>query len=348
MLAHQHNPEMYGLRADLPPSQIAAAVRRGAEVFSAAAAGDAGGSDAVGTATASMLGLCEMAGEPSAELWERYLRGSDALEQGEGAGQQDADEPVQAALCALGLLSGRASSDKEAKSLVRQELDPAIARENDALRSRHGLSSNEAVLASYRCLNAQVRPSRITSIYHFRAGMTTRSCTGGGWLADADDDAHHLRDLRLLVLLGALLSGNPYQVREPLPLGKMPRQLTRGLAARRQTTLPLAEVTCAEKFAGRLTKLDNAVRFETTASESVIFLEVSHREELLADIARQVRAYPETLRVETPDVGSATPKTSLRNLKSLLADKSPAAATNLLSGLSASSGSAKLSKLFSK
>ena len=120
------------------------------------------------------------------------------------------------------------------------------------------------------------------------------------------------------------------------------------MAARRQTTLPLAEVTCAEKFAGRLTKLDNAVRFETTASESVIFLEVSHREELLADIARQVRAYPETLRVETPDVGSATPKTSLRNLKSLLADKSPAAATNLLSGLSASSGSAKLSKLFSK
>ena len=73
-------------------------------MFSAAAAGDAGGSDAVGTATASMLGLCEMAGEPSAELWERYLRGSDALEQGEGEGQQDAEEPVQAALCALGLL----------------------------------------------------------------------------------------------------------------------------------------------------------------------------------------------------------------------------------------------------
>ena len=135
-------------------------------MFSAAAAGDAGGSDAVGTATASMLGLCEMAGEPSAELWDRYLRGSDALEQGEGEGQQDAEEPVQAALCALGLLSGRASSDKEAKSLVRQELDPAIARGNDALRSRHGLSSSEAVLASYRCLNAQVRPLQITEIHH--------------------------------------------------------------------------------------------------------------------------------------------------------------------------------------
>ncbi len=70
----------------------------------------------------------------------------------------------------------------------------------------------------------------------------------------------------------------------------------------KRTSLPLAEIARAEKFSGRLTKLDNALRLEMMSSESVIFLEVQRRDELLADVAAQARRYPETIRVETPDV----------------------------------------------
>lgn len=54
-------------------------------------------------------------------------------------------------------------------------------------------------------------------------------------------------------------------------------------------------------------------------SESAIFLEVHNRDELLVDIAGQVKRYPETLRLETPDVvDGAVMGGSKGMLKSLL------------------------------
>lgn len=159
----------------LQPSQLSIAVARAGEVFSAASVTGEGGA-AVVAATSKLVELCELAGESTPALLDKYTKGADVLAQNQrdihsarkaAAGSGTEDEPsqqepperqgpeplplVQDSLHAIGLLSRR-RSDKEAQSFVRQELDADIFRENEALRSRHGLARREVILSSYRCV----------------------------------------------------------------------------------------------------------------------------------------------------------------------------------------------------
>jgi hypothetical protein len=71
-----------GMRAPprgLPPSQLSAAVTRAGEVVSAVASATGDGGVAVAAATEKLVRLCEMAGESTPALLDRYTAGSDAV-----------------------------------------------------------------------------------------------------------------------------------------------------------------------------------------------------------------------------------------------------------------------------
>jgi hypothetical protein len=131
------------------------AASRASEVV-AAAAGEA--CEVVSAATASFVGLCEMALEPTSTLIALYFDGCDTPAGSDAASANGADTGTMSrpeaskASRALGLLSGR-TGDVEAKRLVLGELDAAVAAEDEMLRDRCGLGSREVVLGTYKCVD---------------------------------------------------------------------------------------------------------------------------------------------------------------------------------------------------
>jgi hypothetical protein len=154
---------------------------------------------------------------------------------------------------------------------ARLSLSQNIFRENESLRARHGLQRREVILSNYRCLSAQAVPGSLI--------LTTTHIIF---------ESAHTQTLQ-----------QQHQQQTGQTAGRSGGEPT---SPTKRTSLPLAEIARAEKFSGRLTKLDSALRLEMLSSESVIFLEVQQRDELLVDIAAQARRYPEAIRVETPDV----------------------------------------------
>lgn len=242
-------------------------------------------------ASQALTQLCDLASEPTNALVCWYFDrcaelGSPSAEGGAGRGGKDGREEKDSGawtaklmanqcLQVLGLLSARATDDKEACRLVQQEMHAHVATTDDALRARHGLGCTEIVLAGYKCMDSEATPGSL---------VLTSSC---------------------LLFDPASAAGSSCSS------GTQSEQLVSKPVVRAMWRANLRDIAVVDRVQSKMTSLlDNPLRVELRGgglASDVMFLGFGTKvvDELFADIAAQCRKLGLEIRLPVQAVAAA-------------------------------------------